>query len=59
MDIRFTPHSAMMIETLMASASLTEYMGQQGGMAQALIPVIELVKEWAERANFLPTKPRR
>jgi hypothetical protein len=27
-------------------------MGQREGMAQALSPVIELVKEWAERENL-------
>ncbi|WP_439538607.1 hypothetical protein [Sphingomonas sp.] len=52
MDVLCTPYTNKMIEALMASASLTEYMGQREGMAQALSPVIELVKESAERENL-------
>jgi hypothetical protein len=49
-----TPYTNKMIEALMASASLTEYMGQREGMAKALAPVIQFVEEEAIRESLSP-----
>jgi hypothetical protein len=46
------PHTNKMIDALMAAASLTEYMEQREGMAQALASVIQFVEELGRKQKL-------